>query len=154
MPSVIFSSKYPTGEWKQFVRQRGNEILRTTRKEGCAHCPGEQNPADIGSRLKENELWRRGPAWLSGPKEGWPVSEISETPQSVDEERKVNVAVAGVKTHSGISTVNKLSKFSRLQRLLRLTSWVKRFRYNLRSTAKGTERRKGMLSGSEIAEAG
>ena len=147
------------GEWKQFVRQRVNEILRMTRKEDWAHCPGEQNPADIGSRgelasrLKENELWWRGPARLSGPKEGWPVSEISETPQSVDEERKVNVAVAGVTTKSGISTVIEIGKFGRLGRLLRVTSWVKRFLYNLRSTTKGTERRKGMLSGSEIAQA-
>ena len=64
------------GEWKQFVRQRVNEILRITRKEDWAHCPGEQNPADIGSRgefasrLKKNELWWRGPTWLSGPREG------------------------------------------------------------------------------------
>ena len=65
----------------------------------------------------------------------------------------MNVAVAGVTTKSGISTVFEIGKFSRLERLLRVTSWVKRFLYNLRSTAKGTERRKGMLSGSEIAEA-
>ena len=146
------------GEWKEFVHQRGNEILRMMRKEDWAVCPGEKNPADIGlkgdlaSRLKENELWWRDPPWLSGPKEGWPVSEISETPQSVDEERKVNVAVAGVTTKSGISTVIEISKFSRLRRLLGVT-WVKRFRYNLRSTAKGNEQRKGMLSRSEIAEA-
>ena len=98
------------GEWKQFVRQRVNEILRMKRKEDWAHRPGEQNAADIGSRgelasrLKENELWWWGPAWLSGPKEGWPVFETGETPQSVDEERKVNVAVADVTTKSGISS--------------------------------------------------
>lgn len=116
------------GEWKQFVRQRVNEILRMTRKEDWAHCPGEENPADIGSRgelasrLKENELWWQGPAWLSGPKKGWPVSQISETPQSVDEERKVNVAVTGVTAKFGISTVIEIGKFSRLGRLLRVTS--------------------------------
>lgn len=90
---------------------------------------------------------------MSGPKKGWPVSEISETPQSVDEERKVNVAVTGVTTKFGISTVIEIGKFSRLGRLLRVTSWVKRFLCNSRSTAKGTERKKGMFSGSEIAEA-
>ena len=130
-----------------------------TRKEDWAHCPGEENPGDIGSRgelasrLKENELWWQGPAWLSGPKKGWPVSGISETPESVDEERKVNVAVTGVTTKFGISTVIEIGKFSRLGRLLTVTSWVKRFLYNSRSTAEGTERRKGMLSRSEIAEA-
>ena len=51
------------GEWNQFVRQRVNEVLRLTRKEDWAYCPGEQNPADVGSRgecpsrLIENELW-------------------------------------------------------------------------------------------------
>lgn len=118
-----------------------------TRKEDWAHCPGEQYPADIGSRgelasrLRENELWWRGPTWLSRPKEGWPVSEISETLQSVDEERKVNVTVAGVTTKSGISTVIEISKFSRLGRLLSLpeevrnddeeseTGFLRRFRY-------------------------
>lgn len=80
------------------------------RKEDWAYFPGEQNPADIGlrgelsSRQKENKLCWWGLAWLSGPKEGWPVSDISETPQSIDEERKVNVAVAGVTTKSGISS--------------------------------------------------
>lgn len=47
----------------------------------------------------------------------------------------------------------EISKFSRLGRLIRVTSCVKRFLFNLRSTAKGTEWREGMLSGREIAEA-
>lgn len=90
------------GEWKQFVRQRINEILRLTRKEDWAHCPGEQNPADVGSRgerasrLKENELWWRGPAWLSGPRDAWPFSQIIETSESTEEEKKVVVTVANV----------------------------------------------------------
>ena len=40
------------GEWKQFVRHRVNEILKLSDKANWGHCPGEQNPADIGSRLK------------------------------------------------------------------------------------------------------
>ena len=38
------------GEWKQFVRHRVNEILRLTSKAEWGHCPGEENPADVGSR--------------------------------------------------------------------------------------------------------
>ena len=38
------------GQWKQFVRSRVNEILGATRKDRWRHCPGEINPADIGSR--------------------------------------------------------------------------------------------------------
>ena len=58
------------GEWKQFVRHRVNEILKLTSKEERRHCPGEDNPADIGSRgamgskLNASELWWKGPPWL------------------------------------------------------------------------------------------
>ena len=51
------------GEWKQFVRHRVNEMLKLTKKEDWRYCPGEQNPADVGSRgalgskLKDDELW-------------------------------------------------------------------------------------------------
>ena len=51
------------GEWKQFVRHRVNEILKLSAKDEWRHCPGEDNPADIGSRgalgskLKDEELW-------------------------------------------------------------------------------------------------
>ena len=50
------------GEWKQFVRHRVNEILKLSYKKDWGHCPGEENPADIGSRgtlgskLKEEKL--------------------------------------------------------------------------------------------------
>ena len=147
------------GEWKQFVRQRVNEILRITRKEDWAHCPGEQNPADVGSRgelasrLKENELWWRGPAWLSGPKEEWPVSQICETPQSIDEEKKITVTVTGMTNKFGISSIIEINAFSRLGKLLRVTTWVKRFLFNMLCIRNGTEKREGMLSGSEIADA-
>ena len=59
------------GEWKQFVRHRVNEILKLTDKEDWAYCSTEENPADLGSRgvvasqRKENQLWWRGPSWLT-----------------------------------------------------------------------------------------
>ena len=38
------------GEWKQFVRHRVNEILKLTDKTEWGHCPGKQNPADLGKK--------------------------------------------------------------------------------------------------------
>ena len=36
------------GEWKQFVRHRVSEILRLSKREEWGHCPGLENPADLG----------------------------------------------------------------------------------------------------------
>ena len=74
------------GEWKQFGRHRVNEILRLSKKEEWEHCPGLENPADLGSRgvspfiLKESALWWKGPNWLLGPQVDCPIAtEIIET---------------------------------------------------------------------------
>ena len=40
-----------TGEWKQFLSHRVNEILKLTTKGDWGHCPGKENFADIGSRV-------------------------------------------------------------------------------------------------------
>ena len=59
-------------DWKQFVQHRVNEILRLSGKHDWGHCPGKDNPADIGSRgvliseLKNSSLWWSGPEWLKG----------------------------------------------------------------------------------------
>ena len=38
------------GEWRQFVQHRVNEILKLTKKGDWGHCPGKENPADLGYR--------------------------------------------------------------------------------------------------------
>ena len=147
------------GEWKQFVRHRVNEILKVTKKDEWAHCPGKENLADIGSRgeralkLKESELWWKSPAWLCNPESEWPKSEISETAQSNEEIKKLNVTVASVTKQAGVACVLEVNKFSNLGRLLRVTAWVSRFLYNLRSKDRVGERRNGALRRREIAEA-
>ncbi|CAB4008854.1 Hypothetical predicted protein, partial [Paramuricea clavata] len=37
-----------TGSWKQFVQHRVDEILRISSKRDWGHCPGIENPADLG----------------------------------------------------------------------------------------------------------
>ena len=84
------------GEWKQFVRHRVNDILKLTQKEDWGHCPGRDNPTDLGTRgliaakLEKSDLWWHiGPEWLRVPKEDWPErQEIEETPESTKELKK------------------------------------------------------------------
>lgn len=58
-------------QWRPFVQNRVNEILKRTEKESWRHCPGKENPVDLPSRgltpleLSASALWRRGPIWMS-----------------------------------------------------------------------------------------
>ena len=80
------------GEWKQFVCHRVNEILKLSHKNDWAYCPGEENPADIGSRgmlgsrLRDEKLWWCGPEWLTRKEDEWPQTidmiEDMATPES------------------------------------------------------------------------
>ena len=98
-----------TGEWKQFVSHRVNEILKLTTKGDWGHCPGKENPADIGSRgelgttLKSNRLWWVGPEWLTKPKEEWPKFEgACKSQKVVEEERKSATMIVQVKVCASI----------------------------------------------------
>ena len=62
-------------EFKQFVQNRIGDIHKLTDVKSWRHCPGIENPADIGSRgclaseLVSSSLWWKGPARLqSSPK--------------------------------------------------------------------------------------
>ena len=83
------------GEWKQFVRHRVNEILKLSRKNDWAYCPGEENPADVGSRgmlgsrLRDEKLWWCGPEWLTRKEDEWPQTiEDMATPESQEKLKK------------------------------------------------------------------
>ena len=45
---VLYWLKSQGKEYKQFVRERRNEILRLTDADMWRHCPTYDNPADIG----------------------------------------------------------------------------------------------------------
>ena len=67
-------------EFKQFVQNRIEEIHKLTDVKSWRHCPGIENPADIGSRgclaseLVSSSLWWKGPAWLQS------YPEVTEEP--------------------------------------------------------------------------
>ena len=147
------------GEWKQLIRQHVNEVLRMMRKEDWEHCPGEQNPTDVGSRgeqalkLKENELWWKGPSWLSRPKDAWPVSKICETSESTEEEKKVIVTLTNMEPKGEISNVIDIERFSQLGKLLRVNASVRQFLHNVGTAKIGAKGRVGVLQGKEMVDA-
>ena len=80
-------------EWKQFVQNRVTEILTLTEESMWNHCPGTENPADIGSRgesafkLKGSQLWWKGPPWLSEPVSSWSKSKVCHQPPTEEKEQ-------------------------------------------------------------------
>ena len=75
-------------EYKQFVQNRKDEINKLTAPEQRNYCETKKNPADIGTRgqsaikLKENDLWLKGPERSILPPENWPeyVNKVTITP--------------------------------------------------------------------------
>ena len=125
------------GEWKQFVRHRVDGILKLSLKNNWRHCPGVDNPADIGSRglgatqLKQNMLWWQGPSWLVNESTSWPVeTPCTQTSDSQAEEKKTAQASMIVQTRQdsgSIAAIICLSSYSNLLSLFRITAWVLRF---------------------------
>lgn len=119
-----------------------------------------ENLADLGARavlasqLKEDELWGRGPRWLTGQKEDWPVTnEDFQTPKTTSEEKK-STSVMLVKTKEETTAVVNMNDYSKLQRLVCVTTWVRRFVNNLKASLKRKEiiKRTGRLEVSELNE--
>ena len=134
------------GEWKQFVRHRVNEILKLRNKEHWGHCPGEENPADIGlrgalgSKLRDDKMWWCGPQWLTQGEEKWPATvEDICTPESKEELKKTtNVMV--VPTVANLVDINRHGS---LGKLLRVTTLVLRFINNAMSRSRPDSQKKG-----------
>ena len=98
-------------------------------------------------------MWWRGPSCLSRPENEWLNSEISETAQSNEERKLVNVTVAGVTKKSGVTQALDVNNFRKYRRLLRVTAWVERFEFNLRSRRNDQQRKTCTLHRDEVAAA-
>ena len=104
------------------------------------HCLTVENPADLGSRgvlasqLKGDELWWRGPQWLTGQIEDWPVTPKDlPAPESLLEAKKSTSALlVTMRKETGVAALVSLNDYSELQRLVRVVAWVIRFVNNLK----------------------
>ncbi|KAK3803060.1 hypothetical protein RRG08_027982 [Elysia crispata] len=133
-------------KWKQFVRNRVQEIQMLTNPADWKHYPGKENPADLLTRglgaedLITSRLWKEGPVWLTNTKTGsaeeildvFEINEEQGAENTSDEEQEsqANDIMAAVSTQ--IESRIDFDRFSRLTRTVRVMAWILRFVKNAR----------------------
>ena len=119
--------------YKQFMANRVQKI-REKKDISWRHLPTDQNPSDQGSRGvdadKLEDLWFKGPEWLSNPSE-WPESIAQKPSKQASEEAKVikEVMMKTVEKPDG-DTLWKLTEKYPYWKAMRVTAWVIRFIIN------------------------
>ena len=116
------------------------------------------NPANIATRRCKvsrilEELWWKGPTFLMDTYDKWPSQEFrNSVKESCTELVEVTSVLSVVEEQlCGIGNVIDVNRFNSLDKLLRVTSYVNRFIFNLkRKVAKTKEYKKGYLTLDEI----
>ncbi|XP_072766488.1 uncharacterized protein [Anoplolepis gracilipes] len=131
----------PARRWKTFVSNRISEIQGGSSPSEWRHVKSKENPADLISRsvtpekLKNSDLWWKGPPWLNLNKKEWPSEGAEVLCNNVPDERE-KIVVAGVSTQESII---QYERYSSLGKLLRVIVYILRFSYNTRCSAKNRE---------------
>ena len=93
------------------------------------------DPADIPSRgcflseLKSSSLWWRGPDFLLSPESSWPQNDFATSDNVEVEDLEPVLALLRVPVSDiGIGFIVDVERFSSLTKLLRVSSWIIRFR--------------------------
>ncbi|XP_065062963.1 uncharacterized protein LOC135689604 [Rhopilema esculentum] len=150
--------------WKQFVRHRVSDILRTSSRDEWFYCPGSQNPADLPSRgifgrkLEQNLFWWEGPGFLKQPPTKWPKQEdIFESGSALEERVKCSPNIThaiATKENAKVGNVVDFERFGSYQKCVRILAWVLRFIHNLRASLKNnTCQRENQINIEEFANA-
>jgi transposase InsO family protein len=131
MSTVFWSDSTTVLQWikgshkKQpvFVANRVAEILEHSSVDQWKHVPGEQNPADCGTRgmapsdLKSS-IWLNGPAFLKEPESLWPEQKLEMLDQQVEASttNKINAKAT--------EPLIQWSRFSNFRRLVAVVARV------------------------------
>lgn len=137
------------GDYKQFVANRVRKI-REHSDVVWRHVPTQDNPADLASRgglvTEENQLWWKGPEWLSDPAK-WPADLVTAPTAESNAEMKATKELFAMAVKADDDLDHLLAKHN-YWKTLRVCAWIMRFANNAR--AKRATRTKGPLTTDEI----
>ena len=137
------------GDYKQFVGNRVRKI-REHADVTWRHVPTQDNPADLASRggpvTQENQLWWKGPEWLSDPGK-WPPDLVTAHTAESNAEVKATKELFALAVKANDELDDLLSKTT-YWRTLRVCAWIVRFTRNARSLK--ANRTRGPLTAEEI----
>ena len=118
--------------WKQFIRNRVQQIQDLCEPTLWHHCPGKEHPADMASHgvklkdLKANSFYWRGPSWLMSPESKWPTEKINELSEEnaveLDKEKCYILATCIAEAEAP-----PVLRSSRLLKIKRVLAWMQRF---------------------------
>ena len=141
--------------WSTYVANRVADIQETLPPEKWNHVRSEHNPADCASRgisptqLLQHDLWWHGPMWLQSTIPTWHRSSSNEH-STILEARKVAATTQIIQTDECWSLLYQYSSFNKL---VRVTSYVMRFVFNLKSKLFNLQPRTGSQTVAELQEA-
>ena len=128
-------------QWKQFVRNRVQEIQELTSLDKWSFCPGKENPADIvtrgvkGQELIQSDMWLHRPYWLKGNSPSFEQSvakKAEELRKEGDDENKENISLVTTRLEKKQELID-YERFSDFGKLVRVLTWVFRFTNNSRN---------------------
>nr|XP_034174770.1 uncharacterized protein LOC117601734 [Osmia lignaria] len=139
--------KTPPHLLKTFIANRVSEIQEQTDIQAWRHISSAENPADFISRgltpiqILNNQLWLKGPHWLSHREETWPFIKLPTI--DVPEKRNLNVLL------TTIDASYLVDRFSSIRKLNRVLAYILRFYNNCKDKLRVT----GELTITEISNA-
>ena len=138
------------GDYKQFVHNRVHKI-QGKNWITWRYVPTKENPADLASRggpvAQDNDLWWRGPKWLSDPS-AWPADVATTATAETMAEAKTVCEIFKLATEQETDEFDTVLNKHDLWRVLRICGWVARFTRNTRSPP--LERKTGPLTTEEL----
>ncbi|XP_058987954.1 uncharacterized protein LOC131806984 [Musca domestica] len=141
--------------WSTYVANRVAEVQDVLPPEIWNHVHSEHNPADCVSRgvnashLLQHNLWWNGPDWLRSIIPTWHRSNSSEHSTCLEAR---NIAAATAQIANDIEYWDFLFRYSSFDKLVRITSYLRRFIYNIKCKVQNSTPRYGSFTIVELHE--